>query len=396
MGRSWVIAGGGTGGHVTPALALGEELQRRGERLLFIGSERGLEARLVPEAGFELVSLPSQQVMGRSLLGRVRGALGILASVSRARRELKRCRADAVLSVGGYAAMPAALAALTLRTPLFLVEPNAVPGRVNRLCARFARRVFVGFEGATALLGGARERTECTGVPLRSALVQAFASAQAPGPGDSSAPAEERAAAGRRKPHAPFRLLIFGGSQGARQINHALMRAAPHLAHLGVEVFHQAGEADREAVLGAYADAGLPVAVVAFERDMPTRYAWADIVVCRSGALTVAELALAGLPALLVPYPYAADNHQAANARELEGAGAAKLVEGLDDSDESGARLAGILAELFAAPERLVAMGDAASSLARPDAAAHIIDACTQRLGAPRAATLSAGAKEAG
>jgi UDP-N-acetylglucosamine--N-acetylmuramyl-(pentapeptide) pyrophosphoryl-undecaprenol N-acetylglucosamine transferase len=118
--------------------------------------------------------------------------------------------------------------------------------------------------------------------------------------------------------------------------------------------------------------------------------------VCRSGALTVAELALAGLPALLVPYPYAADNHQAANARELEGAGAAKLVEGLDDSDESGARLAGILAELFAAPERLVAMGDAASALARPDAAAHIIDACTQRLGAPRAATLSAGAKEAG
>ncbi len=384
MGRSWVIAGGGTGGHVTPALALGEELRRRGEQVLFIGSERGLEARLVPEAGFELVCLPSQQVMGRSVLGRARGALGILGSVGRARRELKRCGADAVLSVGGYAAMPAALAAATRRTPLFLVEPNAVPGRVNRLCARFARRVFVGFEAAGKALGGASARSECTGVPLRAGLVEAFAEAGAAGSG------------GRRKPHAPFHLLVFGGSQGARQINRALMRAAPHLADLGVEVFHQAGEADREGVLTAYADAGLPVEVVAFEGNMPARYAWADIAVCRSGALTVAELALAGLPALLVPYPYAADDHQAANARELERAGAARRLEDVEDSDECGARLAGILGVLFAAPERLVAMGDAARSLARPEAAARIIDACEASLPAAGDAARSAGTKEAG
>ncbi|MBW2272048.1 MAG: undecaprenyldiphospho-muramoylpentapeptide beta-N-acetylglucosaminyltransferase [Deltaproteobacteria bacterium] len=390
MQRSWVIAGGGTGGHVTPALALGEELQRRGEKVLFIGSERGLEAQLVPESGFELVALPSQQVMGRSIAGRLRGALGILASVGRARTELKRCRANAVLSVGGYAAMPAALAALTRRTPLFLVEPNAVPGRVNRLCARFARRVFVGFEAAAKALGGAAKRSECTGVPLRAALVESFAVA---GPGAAKDAEPRPGRVPRRKPHAPFRLLVFGGSQGARQINHAMMRAAPHLAGLGIEIFHQAGEADREAVLGAYADAGLPVEVVAFERNMPARYAWADIAVCRAGALTVAELALSGLPALLVPYPYAADDHQAANARELERAGAARRLEGLEDSDESGARLAGILAELFAAPERLVAMGEAASSLARPGAAARIIDLCTQSLsedGEPGAA------KEAG
>jgi UDP-N-acetylglucosamine--N-acetylmuramyl-(pentapeptide) pyrophosphoryl-undecaprenol N-acetylglucosamine transferase len=391
MERSWVIAGGGTGGHVTPALALGEELRRRGEQVLFIGSDRGLESRLVPEAGFELVTLPSRQVMGRSIAGRVRGALGILSTVGRARRELKRVRADAVLSVGGYAAMPAALAAATRRTPLFLLEPNAVPGRVNRLCARFAKRVFLGFEAAGQSLGAAAARSECTGVPLRSALLQAFAELAAPG--DPEAPGR---AATRRKPHAPFHLLVFGGSQGARQINQALMRAAAHLAHLDVEVFHQAGEADRAAVVAAYADAGVPVEVVAFERNMPARYAWADIAVCRSGALTVAELALAGLPALLVPYPYAADDHQAANAAELEGAGAALRLEGVEDSEASGARIGAILGELFGAPERLVAMSEAATSIARPEAAARIIDACVESLARGSSTTLAARTKEAG
>jgi len=364
---SFAIAGGGTGGHVTPALALGEAIRRRdaGDRILFIGSDRGLEARLVPESGFELEALGSRQVMGRGVLGRIAGAIAILGASVRAWRVLGRFRPDVVISVGGYAAMPAGLAAIARRVPLVLVEPNAVPGRVNRMLARFARRIFVGFEAAgRSLARGRRPNADgdpdvrCFGIPLRARLVDAFC--------DRSAP--------RRKPAPPFRLLVFGGSQGARQINDAMRDALPRLASLPLEVFHQTGEADRERVALAYAEAGVPAQVVAFERDMPARYRWADLAVCRSGALTVAELALAGLPALLVPYPYAADDHQAANAAELEEAGAALR---LDARALDGEALADALIGLFHEPARLEAMAAAAAELGRPDAASRIVADCS-------------------
>ncbi len=237
MALSWVIAGGGTGGHVTPALALGEAARAAGDRVVFVGSERGLEKRLVPEAGFELVALPSQQVMGRSVLGRVKGVLNILGQVGAARRVLRDARADLVVSVGGYAAMPAVLAAATTRTPLFLVEPNALPGRVNRFSARFARRVFVAFEAARDRMarGEGDERIEVAGIPLRERLIDAFADSQ------------------ERKPEVPpLHLLIFGGSQGARQINQAVMRLLPEIEQLPIEVFHQAGQLDFDDVTQAY------------------------------------------------------------------------------------------------------------------------------------------------
>ena len=174
MALSWIIAGGGTGGHVTPALALGEVIAARGESLLFIGSDQGLEARLVPEAGFELLTLPSQQVMGRSLIGKLSGAFRILAQVGRAQAALRERNADVVVSVGGFAAMPAALAALLTRRPLVLVEPNAIPGRVNRLTARFARRVFMGFDSAARHLPRSG-KLKPVGIPLRRNLTEAFA-----------------------------------------------------------------------------------------------------------------------------------------------------------------------------------------------------------------------------
>ena len=229
MALTWVIAGGGTGGHVTLGLALAEAVSERGDRAVFIGSDRSLEARLVPEAGFELIPLPSPQVMGRSALGRIRGLLGILRLVSRARRELADMAADVVLSVGGYAAMPAVFAALTRRTPIAVVEPNAIPGRANRVAARFARRTFVGFEGASSLLGGSRsdpERVRCVGVPLRKRLIAALAD----GTG------------AQRDLEAPFHLFVFGGSQGARQINDAVIEALPRLGKASLEIFHQCGE----------------------------------------------------------------------------------------------------------------------------------------------------------
>lgn len=373
MARRWVITGGGTGGHVTPALALGEAIVDRGDEVLFIGSSRGLESRLVPDAGFDLRVLASEQVMGRSLLGRMRGAFSILRSVGSALRILWQYRPDAVISVGGYAAMPTALAAWISRRPLFLVEPNAIPGRVNRLTAHFARCVFVGFESARGYLPR-RIESVCVGVPLRRALYRAFAGRPEP-----------------RLPTKALRIFVFGGSQGARQLNEHVPEALAKLAKGGVEVFHQTGETDRAAVAARYAELGIPAEVVAFERDMPKRYAWADLAICRAGALTVAELALAGMPALVVPYPFAADDHQTANARALEEAGAARLIpaQPLDVN-----ALAQTIAELVTTPGRLLLMRQASGRLARPRAATDIIERCVALLdgrSAPRGpATASA------
>jgi UDP-N-acetylglucosamine--N-acetylmuramyl-(pentapeptide) pyrophosphoryl-undecaprenol N-acetylglucosamine transferase len=373
MTLNWVVAGGGTGGHITPALAIGEALKHAGQQILFMGSERGLETKLVPDAGFDLVALASGQVMGRGLLGSLRGGLAILSTVARARRELIEFRADIVVSVGGYAAMPAILAAILTRTPLVLVEPNAIPGRVNRLTSRFAKRVFPGFEAAATHLGN-RDRCHFLGIPLRESLVAAF---------------PENAT--RRKAEPPFRVLVFGGSQGARQINEAMICAAKRLCELQIEVFHATGEADRDRVDEAYRKAGVPAEVVVFERDLPSRYLWADIAICRSGALTIAELALAGLPALLVPYPFAADDHQAANARELEAIGAAIRLEGLGEATSGGESVVRAFDEILVQPDRLTAMSQAARTLAHPHAARDIVASCLDMLGrnsdAPRTAS---------
>ena len=377
MARRWVITGGGTGGHVTPALALGEAIVDRGDEVLFIGSSRGLESRLVPDAGFDLCVLPSEQVMGRNLLGRLRGALSILKSVGSALRILWRYRPDAVISVGGYAAMPTALAAWLSRRPLFLVEPNAIPGRVNRLTAHFARCVFVGFESARGYLPR-RTESVCVGVPLRRALYRAFAGREEP-----------------RLPTKPLRIFVFGGSQGARQLNEHVPEALAKLAKNSITVFHQTGETDRSAVTARYAELGIDAEVVAFERDMPKRYAWADLAICRAGALTVAELALAGMPALVVPYPYAADDHQTANARALEEAGAARRIpaQPLDVN-----ALAQTIAELVTTPGRLLLMRQASVRLARPRAATDIIERCVARLdggSAPRGSALASAEERA-
>ncbi|HIG02660.1 MAG TPA: undecaprenyldiphospho-muramoylpentapeptide beta-N-acetylglucosaminyltransferase [Myxococcales bacterium] len=355
MTLNWVIAGGGTGGHVTPALALGEIIAERQEPILFIGSNQGLEARLVPEAGFELLALPSQQVMGRRLVGRLKGLWGTLRQVGRARSALRAHQTDIVISVGGFAAIPAALAALSLGRPLALLEPNAIPGRANRLTARFARRVFVGF-ASTAKHLHTRNPVSHFGIPLRGALLKAF---------DEAGP--------RTTAHSPLRLLVFGGSQGARQINETMMEIAPQFAGQPLEIFHQAGSADRQRVRAAYAEAGIQAEVVEFEPSMPTRYRWADLALCRAGALTVAELALAGLPALLVPYPFAADDHQAANADALAAAGAGIR---LDSRPLNSAALATQLKALIRDPSPLAPMSAAASAFAQPDAARRIVETC--------------------
>ncbi len=354
--RHWVIAGGGTGGHVTPALALGERIVARGDNVLFLGGETGLEGRLVPEAGFELVRLPSRQLMGQRLPRRLRAIPTMLRACLSACRVLRDRRTDVVVSIGGYASVPAAVAAALTRVPLALVEPNAIPGRANRAAARFARRIFVQFDEAAEAFGGLGQRIQNVGIPLRRSLVEAFAHEPA-----------------RPRPAPPFRLLVFGGSQGARQLNEAMIHCAPRLDPAALEIFHQSGADDRERVAAAYAETGLSAKVVDFEPAMLRRYRWADVALCRSGALSVAELTMAALPSLLVPYPYAADDHQAANARSLSRAGAARV---LDAKSLTGADLARELADLLAAPAEIVAMSAAAGKLARPDAAARIVEEC--------------------
>jgi len=357
----WILAGGGTGGHVTPALALAERIRERGDDVTLLGARSGLESRLVPAAGFDLVVLPARQMMGRNPLARIVAVFSIGLACVEAWRVLGRLRTEIVVSVGGYASVPAVVAAVLRRIPVALVEPNAIPGRANRSAARFARLIFVQFEATRrALAGGDQVRGRLLGIPLRQALVSAF-----------SQQGE------RRTPARPLRLLVFGGSQGARQINDAMMEAAPCFGPGAFEIFHQTGDADRKRVAQAYTDAGIRAEVVAFETDMPARYRWADVALCRSGALTVAELAMAGLPSLLVPYPFAADDHQRANARALEEAGAARL---LDSNPLPSEDVVKALRDILDNPSTLVDMSTRAAGLAHPDAAERIIEACLELL----------------
>lgn len=345
---------------MTPALALAEEFATAGDDVLMLGSERGLEVRLVPEAGFELVTLPSRQFMGKSPWQRARAALALLSTTRAAFALLGRYDPHLLISVGGYAAAPAVLAAWLRGVPLAVVNPDAIPGRVNRYSARLAVRVFAGIEGTASSFPVPADRVRCLGVPLRRGLVERFA-----------------VATERRRPQPPFRLLVFGGSQGARQLNRCMAEAVREL-DVPLEVVHQSGEADRAQVEEAYRSAGIPAEVVAFEPDMASRYRWADLALCRAGAITVAELALTGLPALLVPLAIAADDHQSANARALEAVGAARR---LDPRTLTPKDLCEALRSLCSDPERLVAMGRAAAGLARPLAANAIAAECRQLAG---------------
>ncbi len=353
------IAGGGTGGHVTPALAVGEAARESSEAVLFLGARRGLETRLVPEAGFDLVALDARPLVGRGPLERARALLALAAGTLRAARVLRRFRADVVVAVGGYASVAPALAARLLRVPVVLVNTDAEPGMANRLVGRFAARILVGFASARdAFLQAGRtdDEVRIAGIPLRARLLEAFA--------DTAGAAIPAATEGG------LQLFAFGGSQGARQINDALLAVAGDLADLGIRVVHQTGETDRERVAEGYAKAGVEAEVVSFEHDMPGRYLWCDLVICRAGSLSIAELMLAGRPAILLPLPHVGGGEQFANAAELEKLGAARV---LDTRDLDPCALRQPLRELSADREALREMGRRGRSAARPGAAADIV-----------------------
>jgi UDP-N-acetylglucosamine--N-acetylmuramyl-(pentapeptide) pyrophosphoryl-undecaprenol N-acetylglucosamine transferase len=347
-----VIAGGGTGGHLFPGIAVARELLRRSPdaRVTFAGTARGIEARVVPREGFELDLLRSAGLKGTTPAALVRGVALLPLSGMDAWRIVSRRAPDVVVGVGGYSSGPVVMTAALRGIPTVLLEQNAVPGLTNRSLARFVTAAAVTFESTAAYFG---RRAIVTGNPVRSEFFT---------------PDELLPSAVRRP-----RVLIVGGSQGAHAINVAMVEAAPKLAAFpgGLAVTHQTGERDVELVRNAYLRAGLDAVVEPFLFTMDREVKGADLIVCRAGATTLAELTAAGRPALLVPLPTAADDHQRKNAEVLVAAGAADVM---DQASMTGQSLGDRITSLLGDRPRLTAMAEAARRQARPDAAARIAD----------------------
>jgi UDP-N-acetylglucosamine--N-acetylmuramyl-(pentapeptide) pyrophosphoryl-undecaprenol N-acetylglucosamine transferase len=339
-----VLAGGGTGGHVIPALAIAEELRNHGHEAAFVGTARGIETRLVPAAGFPLHLVKVGALNRVSFATRLRTLIDLPLSIFSAVRILRGFQAQVVIGVGGYAAGPATMAAVLLRIPVVLFEPNVVPGFANRAVARYAANAAVHFEQT----GKWFPRFEVTGVPVRPAFF--------------ALPARQSQ---------PPTLLVFGGSQGARALNRILRECAGELLRRipGLQIVHQTGEREFAELRQFYQSASIGVEAHAFLDDMAQRFSDADLIVCRSGASTVAEIAAAGKCALFVPFPGAADDHQLRNAELLEQAGAALLIPEIELTAE---RFMQEVTAFVNNPERMAAMGAKARALAHRDAAAHI------------------------
>ena len=345
-----LIAGGGTGGHIIPALAVARELvARHSAEILFVGTARGMESRLVPEAGFNLRLVDVGQLKNVSLVTRLRTLFALPRAIFTCKKIIREFQPNVVFGVGGYASGPAMAAALWLKIPAMAFEPNAMPGLANRLVGKRVQAAAVNFASASAYF----RKAEITGIPVRPEF---FTLAPLP--------------AG-----APPHLLIFGGSQGARIFNQHLPEIVVDLLHAvpGLTVLHQSGQRHFEQTQAAYAASGAAPSrwgVRPFIDDMPARFAQATLVISRSGASTVAELAAAGKPALLVPFAAAADNHQLRNAEEMVKAGAAVLL-GESGLDAPGKLLAALVS-LLTSPERLASMATAARTQANPAAAERI------------------------
>jgi UDP-N-acetylglucosamine--N-acetylmuramyl-(pentapeptide) pyrophosphoryl-undecaprenol N-acetylglucosamine transferase len=346
-----VVAGGGTGGHLFPGIAVAREILRRrpDAQVSFAGTARGIESRVVPREGFTLDVLRSAGLKGMSAASIARGLSLLPLSGVDAWRIVSRRSPDLVIGVGGYSSGPVVLTAALRGVPTLLLEQNAVPGLTNRLLARVVSGAAVTFESTLEYFGG---RAHVTGNPVRAEFFEPFDAPRGAG---------------------PSRVLIFGGSQGAHAINVAMVEAAPRLAADGgrLAITHQTGERDLEFVRDGYRRAGLEARVEPFIFTMDREMKAADLVVCRSGATTIAELTAAGKPALFIPLPTSADDHQRRNAEVLASAGAAEL---LDQRTLTGDLLAGRILSMADDPARRSAMAEAARRFARPDAARTIVD----------------------
>jgi len=358
-GRVALIMAGGTGGHVFPALATARVLKSRGFDVVWLGTQRGIEARLVPAEGIPVEWLSVSGLRGKGILAYLAAPVRLAVALLQAIRAVRRHAPQVVLGAGGFASGPGGVASWLLRRPLVVHEQNAVAGLTNRILARLATRVLEGFPGSF----GPGIHAECVGNPVRPEIA-------------AVAPPERRYAgrAGRA------RLLVFGGSQGAQRLNAVVPAALAELPEsLRPDVLHQTGKLGFDDTVQAYRTRGIEADVRPFIDDMAGAYGWADLAVCRSGALTIAELAAAGVPAILVPFPAAVDDHQTRNAEHVVEARAALM---LPDRELTPVSLAARLRELLEAGRpRLLAMARAARATARPDADQRLADACVAAAG---------------
>ena len=352
-GLKLVMAGGGTGGHLFPAIAIAGELKRRdpATEITFIGGRGGIEEKIVPKYGYRLLLLSVEGVKRKRGIGRARAVAKAAAATLGAAGMLRSLRPDGVIGSGSYSSAPVVAAARLLGIKTAILEQNALPGLTNRVLGKVVNRIYASFEEATAYFPDGR--TTLAGNPVREEIV-----------------AE---AAKKRKRGEKFSILVFGGSQGARAINAAFLDSAEYLTDIwgGLRVVHQTGVEGFEAVKASYGRKGLRVEALMFIDDMAKAYSSADLVVCRAGATTIAELAVMGLASILIPYPFAADDHQTVNARCLADRGAAVLME---QDRLTGSALAGVIRTLYGDRALLDSMGEKARSAGRPGAAGAIID----------------------
>lgn len=354
-----LIAGGGTGGHLFPGVALAEELRARAPeaQIRFVGTRRGIEARVLPALGWELDLIEVSGLKTVGALGAIRGMVRLPRALWQARRVIRQFAPDAVIGVGGYASGPVVLMARLADIPTAICEQNSIPGLTNKILGRVARAVFVSFDGTRAFFKPGK--TVVSGNPVRREILHKLLEAPAAAP-----------AAKDGRVH----VLVSGGSLGAVAVNDL---AAQALIELGrttpLAIVHQTGEKGLEATTQRYAEAGVAADCRAFITDMASAYHQADLIIGRAGATTVAELAITGKPAVFIPYPFAADNHQELNARAMADAGAALMFK---QAELTADQLAAALRPLLTDPARRAAMGAKMKALARPGAAATVIDWC--------------------
>ncbi len=350
-----LIAGGGTGGHLYPGIALAEEVVTRhhANQVVFVGTERGLEARVVPAAGYKLETIRAQGLKGKGLVGLFKGLFALPVAFIESIRILQRHKPDVVVGVGGYSSGPVVLAAALMGIPTAVQEQNALPGLTNKLLGRVVRVVFTAFEEARPFFPS--RKVQLVGNPIRRKLMENFLRS--------------------RMVHDKFSLLVFGGSLGARGINQRMIDALDHLQDLKdqLHIVHQTGKNDLETVRKGYADKGFEAQaqVVEFIEDMSSAYARAELVVCRAGATTLSELTVAKKASILIPFPFATDNHQEVNAQSLVKAGAALMFR---ESELTGEQLAREIRRLKEDPEKRRQMEKKAGLLGRPEAAKELAD----------------------
>ncbi len=351
-----VVAGGGTGGHLFPGIAVAEEFiaREKGNEVLFIGTEKGIEARVLPRLGFRLECIAAAGIRGKGTLSRIKGGAMLFLGYIQAWRILSRFRPDRVLGVGGYASGPVVLAAAGMGMGRAIHEQNAIPGFTNKVLARFAEKIFISLAESARYFPG--EKVILTGNPIRKEILAAML---------GSPPSE-------RGPGRDFRLLVFGGSAGAHSINQAMVAALPFLTGFRdrLVITHQTGENDLAEVKGAYQREGFAAKALPFIDNMAEAYRRADLIVCRAGATTIAEVTACGKPCIFIPYPFAVDDHQRRNAEALLNEGAGFMIL---DRELSGESLARLITDLMDAPAKLEETGRNAKRLARIDAAQVIV-----------------------